>query len=70
VSPDALAARIAAVAAPFADRVVWASDWPHTTFSSPDAVSYAGLMAPAQAALGSERWRAALSINPARLYGP
>ncbi len=46
---------VARVAAMFGPRLVWGSDWPHTSFA-PDAMpAYASNWAPAEAALGAAR---------------
>jgi len=65
---DALHDRIRAVAALFGERLVWGSDWPHTSFA-PDALpAYASVRDPVTAALGPQATGAILR-NGARLYG-
>lgn len=59
--------RIRAVAARFEDRVVWGSDWPHTSFEPQALPAYASLWEPAVAALGAES-ALAVACNGARLY--
>jgi predicted TIM-barrel fold metal-dependent hydrolase len=66
------AARLAVVlrraAALFGPRMVWGSDWPHTSFAAGHAPAYASLLAPLPSALGAASAAAALRRHPAILY--
>jgi predicted TIM-barrel fold metal-dependent hydrolase len=64
---DALHDAIRRVATLFGDRVVWGSDWPHTTFADGAAPPYETTFAPVVAALGPARAEAVLR-GAARLY--
>lgn len=64
---EALDPVIRRMAQVFAERMVWASDWPHTSFP-PDALpAYASLWEPVARALGRERAEGAKKAG-ARLY--
>jgi predicted TIM-barrel fold metal-dependent hydrolase len=56
----------------FGERCVWGSDWPHTWFLQPERrrepPAYADLWQPVPAALGPERSRAVLAMQPLELY--
>lgn len=51
----------------FGDRMVWGSDWPHTSLR--EAPPYASLLQPVRAAFGDAFTDAVLREHPARLYG-
>lgn len=53
----------------FGQRLVWGSDWPHTSLPSTGMPSYDGLLAPVRSALGGETLQAVLERHPALLYG-
>lgn len=63
---------LAALVRQFKGRCVWGSDWPHTRFMEPGVPgpvpTYAGLMAPAQAALTVKGWRHTLHATAQALY--
>lgn len=64
---DALATTVHRLAALFGERLVWGSDWPHTSFA-PDAMpAYGTTWAPLVAALGEAR-AARVRATGARLY--
>ena len=64
---DALANSVHRLAALFGERLVWGSDWPHTSFA-PDAMpAYGTTWAPLVAALGEAR-AAQVRAAGARLY--
>jgi predicted TIM-barrel fold metal-dependent hydrolase len=50
----------------FGERMVWGSDWPHTSLAEPPA--YASLLQPVRAAFGDAFTDAVLREFPARLY--
>jgi predicted TIM-barrel fold metal-dependent hydrolase len=52
----------------FKDRILWGSDWPHTSFATSDAPSYTQVWEPLRAMLGQEQC-CQLNTNAARLYG-
>lgn len=65
----ALHAAIGRAAALFGPRLLWGSDWPHTSFA-PDALPpYASLLAPARAVLGDPALARVLAEHPKTLYG-
>lgn len=49
---DALAPMLRRVAAIFGDRLVWGSDWPHTSLPRADRSRFGSLMGPVRQALG------------------
>jgi predicted TIM-barrel fold metal-dependent hydrolase len=52
----------------FGDRLVWGSDWPHTSLAAiPD---YRSLVLPVRGALGEDYTRRVLTEFPPRLYAP
>jgi predicted TIM-barrel fold metal-dependent hydrolase len=57
------------VARRFGDRLVWGSDWPHTSFPPDASPDYASLWEPVLAVLGAARARRIRSQAPLRLYG-
>lgn len=65
----ALWSHIERVAALFGTRMVWGSDWPHTSFSAGCAPDYASTLAPVREALGAGRLDALLREPARRLYG-
>jgi predicted TIM-barrel fold metal-dependent hydrolase len=56
------------VAKLFGDRLVWASDWPHTSFAHDQMPSYATQWQPVVDVLGSARAAAVRDEAPLRLY--
>ncbi len=54
----------------FGTRVVWGSDWPHTSLAPNRLPSYASLMAPLRSALDPERVADVLAHQPLALYHP
>lgn len=56
------------VASMFGDRMVWGSDWPHTSFSDGSAPDYASTLAPAREALGAAQLDTLLRVSACRLY--
>jgi predicted TIM-barrel fold metal-dependent hydrolase len=65
----ALLPQIRRVAERFGPRLVWGSDWPHTSFETSQMPAYASLLAPLRAALDEASVRRALVEAPAALYG-
>jgi predicted TIM-barrel fold metal-dependent hydrolase len=63
-----LQANIRRVAAMFGPRMVWVSDWPHTSVHAADMPGYADMLAPVHEALGPERTNALLHTTAAQLY--
>jgi predicted TIM-barrel fold metal-dependent hydrolase len=59
---------IARVADLFGERLIWGSDWPHTSLPRTTASRHASLLAPVRAALGDAALARILDDNPARLY--
>jgi predicted TIM-barrel fold metal-dependent hydrolase len=57
------------VAAMFGPRLVWGSDWPHTSFAAGSAPPYAATWAPVPAALGEAAARAVRDAPPAIYQG-
>lgn len=55
--------------APFADRLVWGSDWPHTSLPVQPDSRHASLLEPVRLALGEGALAHALHSHPLRLYG-
>jgi predicted TIM-barrel fold metal-dependent hydrolase len=51
----------------FGERMVWGSDWPHTSLA--EAPPYASLLQPVRAAFGDEFTANVLRQFPERLYG-
>lgn len=64
-----LAPLIARASTPFRDRLVWGSDWPHTSLPFAPAPRHAGLLAPVCLALGEAATQAVLDDRAAILYG-
>ena len=62
---DALLNHIRRVAALFSDRMVWGSDWPHTSFAPDARPDYASLWQPLVDALGAGRAAQLRSAAPA-----
>jgi predicted TIM-barrel fold metal-dependent hydrolase len=60
---------IARASTPFQDRLVWGSDWPHTSLPFEPAPRHAGLLEPVRLALGEAATRAVLNDRAAMLYG-
>jgi predicted TIM-barrel fold metal-dependent hydrolase len=56
------------VATLFGDRLVWASDWPHTSFAPDQMPSYASQWQPVVDVLGAARAAALRDEAPLRLY--
>ncbi len=56
------------VAQMFGDRLVWASDWPHTSFAPDQMPSYASQWQPVVDVLGHKRAAALRNEAPLRLY--
>lgn len=65
---EGLCANIQRVAALAADRLVWGSDWPHTSFEPTAMPAYRSVWTPVVQALGSARAQAVLAAGE-RLYG-
>ncbi len=65
---DTLHDTIRRMAARFGDRLVWGSDWPHTSYPPGTAPDYASMLAPVVAALG-EAAAARIVRGAGRLYG-
>lgn len=63
-----LCANIQRVATLAADRLVWGSDWPHTSFETTAMPAYRSVWAPVVDALGAARAQAVLTAG-SRLYG-
>jgi predicted TIM-barrel fold metal-dependent hydrolase len=55
-------------AALFGDRVVWGSDWPHTSLPEQPGSRHASLLGPVRLALGEDATRAVLESHPVALY--
>jgi len=64
----ALQPNIQRAAAMFGARVVWGSDWPHTSFAADQLPSYASTLVPARAALGEAALAAVLRLHARSLY--
>lgn len=64
----ALQPHIGRVAGWFGTRMVWGSDWPHTSFSAEQMPPYAATLAPPREALGAERLHAVLHGWARQLY--
>jgi predicted TIM-barrel fold metal-dependent hydrolase len=64
----AMQPRIARVAALFDTRMVWGSDWPHTSLDPSDPLPYDATWAPVRQALGAERAEAVRHDHPLALY--
>jgi predicted TIM-barrel fold metal-dependent hydrolase len=64
---DTLVPLVERAATLFEDRMVWGSDWPHTSQAAPPA--YADLLHPLRNALGAASAARVLHEHPARLYG-
>jgi predicted TIM-barrel fold metal-dependent hydrolase len=60
---------IARAATPFQGRLVWGSDWPHTSLPFETAPGYASLLAPVRLALGEAATQSVLNDRAAVLYG-
>lgn len=56
-------------AAPFGPRLVWGSDWPHTSLPFAPGSRHASLLDPLRQALGEAGAQAVLHVHPAALYG-
>ncbi len=65
---EAMTPLIRQASASFADRLVWGSDWPHTSLPAQAASRHASLLAPVQQALGEAALQSALCMQPPRLY--
>lgn len=63
-----MAPLIARASAPFADRLVWGSDWPHTSLPLQVASRHESLLAPVRQALGETSLKAVLASHAPRLY--
>jgi predicted TIM-barrel fold metal-dependent hydrolase len=61
--------RIARASAPFGDRLVWGSDWPHTSLPFTPSSRHASLLEPVRVALGEAATQAVLNEHAATLYG-
>jgi predicted TIM-barrel fold metal-dependent hydrolase len=64
-----IAPLIRRAAALFENRLVWGSDWPHTSLAYDPAPRHASLLEPVSFALGEAATQAVLDIHPAVLYG-
>ena len=64
-----MAALIARASTPFQGRLVWGSDWPHTSLPFEPAPRHASLLAPMRLALGEAATQAVLNDRAAMLYG-
>lgn len=64
---DTLVPQVERAARLFGTRLVWGSDWPHTSLPAA-APRHATLLAPVRAALGEDGLRQVLHHNPPRLY--
>ena len=64
---DTLHAATERVAGLFGPRMVWGSDWPHTSFAADDMPAYASVWTPVEAALGTARAQQVLQAG-AQLY--
>lgn len=60
---------IARASAPFQDRLVWGSDWPHTSLPFEPVPRHASLLEPVRLALGEAATQAVLTHGAAMLYG-
>lgn len=56
-------------AALFGKRLVWGSDWPHTSLPYEQASRHASLLEPVRLALGEAATQSILDTHPAALYG-
>ena len=56
-------------AAWFGPRMVWGSDWPHTSFEADQLPAYASTLEPARASLDAARFHALLHAQAEALYG-
>lgn len=65
---DALHEVIKRAAALFGERLVWGSDWPHSSLGEPVTLPYEVTWAPVVAALGDARAQAIRQRAPRRLY--
>lgn len=65
----ALDRNIARVARLFAGRMVWGSDWPHTSFTPEAMPAYASTLEPVSRGLSDTQKSDALTHAPNRLYG-
>lgn len=65
---DAIVPAIARIAPNFAGRMVWGSDWPHTSLPRTPDSRHAALLDPVRRALGADALDRILRDNPARLY--
>ena len=65
----ALDRNIARVARLFAGRMVWGSDWPHTSFAADAMPGYASTLEPVSRVLSEAQKIYTLTQAPARLYG-
>jgi predicted TIM-barrel fold metal-dependent hydrolase len=59
---------IARIANLFADRMVWGSDWPHTSFAADALPTYASTLEPVSRVLSDAQKTDALHHAPERLY--
>jgi predicted TIM-barrel fold metal-dependent hydrolase len=64
-----LHSHIERVAQLFGDRLLWGSDWPHTSFNATQAPSYASQWQPVLDVLGAPRATVIRDDAPQRLYG-
>jgi predicted TIM-barrel fold metal-dependent hydrolase len=65
---DALHAPLRRIAALFHNRLVWGSDWPHTSLDAAVDLPYAATWRPVHEALSPEVAHAVRVDNPSRLY--
>jgi predicted TIM-barrel fold metal-dependent hydrolase len=63
----ALHTAVQRVAGLFGQRMVWGSDWPHTSFAADDLPAYASVWTPVVVALGAQRAQQVLQAG-AQLY--
>jgi predicted TIM-barrel fold metal-dependent hydrolase len=64
----ALTSHIQRAAAMFGPRMVWGSDWPHTSFPPAALPPYAAMLQPARDALGAAQQHAVLHQHALALY--
>jgi predicted TIM-barrel fold metal-dependent hydrolase len=65
----ALKPHLTKVAHLFGPRMVWGSDWPHTSLPASHGLAYADTLAPLKGVLSEDALQAALGRQPQLLYG-